>query len=143
MAYAAYTPVLQQRNTLRVRTPMRGEPPGTSITSACTRLLAIHVSKQAINQVILHAHEVVISPHLLSAWSAGVIDPRPWGFGSEPAHEYVVRTRLRTLRRIIVLQDAITSMRPAIWPAKYGDEHSRCEAGTPLWVLNSAGMTIL
>ena len=68
------------------------------------------------------------SPHLVGAWSAGIIDPRSWGFGSEPAHEYVVRTRasrLRTLRRIIAgLPDAVSSMRPAIWPAEYGDEHS-------------------
>ena len=69
--------------------------------------------------------QLAISPHLVGAWSAGVIDP---GFGSEPAHEYVVRTRasrLRTLRRIIAgLPDAVSSMRPAIWPAEYGDEHS-------------------
>ncbi|CAL5222085.1 g4392 [Coccomyxa viridis] len=48
--------------------------------------------------------------------------------GSEPAHEYVVRTRasrLRTLRRTIAgLPDAVSSMRPAIWPPEYGDEHS-------------------
>ncbi|CAL5219684.1 g1571 [Coccomyxa viridis] len=72
--------------------------------------------------------QLAISPHLVGAWSAGVIDPRSWGFGSEPAHEYVVRTRasrLRTLRRIIAgLPDAVSSMRPAIWPAEYGDEHS-------------------
>ena len=68
------------------------------------------------------------SPPLIGAWSAGIIDPRSWGFGSEPAHEYVVRTRasrLRTLRRIIAgLPDAVSSMRPAIWPAEYDDEHS-------------------
>ena len=34
-------------------------------------------------------------------------------------------SRLRTLRRIIAgLPDAVSSMRPAIWPAEYGDEHS-------------------
>ena len=69
--------------------------------------------------------QLALSPHLVGAWSAGVIDPRSWGFG---AHEYVVRTRasrLRTLRRIIAgLPDAVSSMRPAIWPAEYGDEHS-------------------
>ena len=33
-------------------------------------------------------------------------------------------SRLRTLRRIIAgLPDAVSSMRPAIWPAEYGDEH--------------------
>ncbi len=57
--------------------------------------------------------QLAISPHLVGAWSAGVIDPRSWGFGSEPAHEYVVRTRasrLRTLRRIIAgLPDAVSS----------------------------------
>ncbi|CAL5219675.1 g1562 [Coccomyxa viridis] len=60
--------------------------------------------------------QLALSPHLVGAWSAGVIDPRSWGFGSEPAHEYVVRTRasrLRTRRRIIAgLPDAVSSMRP-------------------------------
>ncbi|CAL5226056.1 g8869 [Coccomyxa viridis] len=27
--------------------------------------------------------QLAISPHLVGAWSAGVIDPRSWGFGSE------------------------------------------------------------
>ena len=72
--------------------------------------------------------QLALSPHLVGAWSAGVIDLRSWGFRSEAAHEYVVRTRasrLRTLRRIIAsLPDAVSSERPAIWPAEYGDEHS-------------------
>jgi len=41
---------------------------------------------------------------MVGAWSDGVLDPRSWGFGSEPVHEYVVRSRasrLRTLRRLI------------------------------------------
>ncbi len=65
---------------------------------------------------------------MVGAWSDGVLDPRSWGFGSEPVHEYVVRSRasrLRTLRRIIAgLPDAVSAMRPAIWPAHYGDEHT-------------------
>ena len=65
---------------------------------------------------------------MVGAWSDGVLDPRSWGFGSEPVHEYVVRSRasrLRTLRRIIAgLPEAVSAMRPAIWPAHYGDEHT-------------------
>jgi len=57
-------------------------------------------------------------PHLVGAWSDGSLDPRSWGFGSEPVHEYVVRSRasrLRTLRRIIAgLPQAVGAMRPAI-----------------------------
>ena len=71
-----------------------------------------------------------------------IIDPRSWGFGSEPTHEYVVRTRasrLRALRRIIAgLPDAVSSMRPAIWPAEYGDEHSGIQRLESRWALSPA-----
>ncbi len=43
----------------------------------------------------MHAHPLVV------AW----FDPRSWGFGSEPAHEYVVRIQASRLR-------IISSMRP-------------------------------
>ena len=79
------------------------------------------------------------SPHLhmVGAWSDGVLDPRSWGFGSEPVHEYVVRSRasrLRTLRRIIAgLPEAVSAMRPAIWPAQYGDEHTGIRSLEARW----------
>ena len=74
---------------------------------------------------------------MVGAWSDGVLDPRSWGFGSEPVHEYVVRSRasrLRTLRRIIAgLPDAVSAMRPAIWPAQYGDEHTGIRSHEVRW----------
>ena len=76
-----------------------------------------------------HRHSLSLShrwpSHLVGAWSAGVIDPRSRGFVSEPAHEYLVRTRasrLRTLRRIIA--GLLDAMRPAIWPVECGDKQS-------------------
>ncbi len=100
-----------------------GTPPGLGILATwdLRRMPSMQAQLQPQPQVAL-------SPHLVGAWSAGIIDPRSWGFGSDPTNEYVVRTRasrLRTLRRIIAgLPDAVSFMRPAIWPAEYGDEHS-------------------
>ena len=38
------------------------------------------------------------NPYMVGAWSDGVLDPRSWAFGSEPVHEYVVRSRASRLR---------------------------------------------
>ena len=56
-----------------------------------------------------------LGPHLVGAWSDGIVDPRSWGFASAPAHEYVVRasvSRLRALRRILAAKpDAVSPIR--------------------------------
>ena len=89
-----------------------GTPPGLDILA--TWDLAHRPATQAQPQP---QPQLALSPHLVGAWSAGVINPRSRGFGSEPAYEYVVRTlasRLRTLKWIIAgLPDAVSSMRPA------------------------------
>ena len=64
------------------------------------------------------------SPHLVGAWSAGIIDPTSWGFGSEPAHEYVVRTSQPLAHAATHYRGPVSSMQPAIWPAEYADEYS-------------------
>ena len=104
-----------------------GTPPGLDVhaTPACALELC---AADADEEQAPAQPQADSSPHLVGAWEHGAVDPRSWGFGTQPAHEYVVRTRasrLRTLRRIIAgLPDAVSAMRPAIWPAQYGDEHS-------------------
>ena len=80
--------------------------------------------------------------YMVGAWSAGIVDPRSWGFSSVPAHEYVVRacaSRLRAVRRIRAAQtQPISPMRPPLWPTAYGDEHSGIRQLEQRWALRHA-----
>ncbi len=65
--------------------------------------------------------------HGRTPWPQHALSPLTSLVPGQPAHGYVVRiraSRLHTLRRITAgLSDGVSSMRPAIWPAEYGDEH--------------------
>ena len=41
--------------------------------------------------------QLALSPHFVGAWSAGVIDPRSWGFGSEPANAHACKSSCKIL----------------------------------------------
>ena len=70
---------------------------------------------------------LALSPHLVAARSAGVTDPRSWSFGSEPAHEYVVRTRASRLRTLSTV---------------YGDEHSGIRRLESRWAVIASSTSL-
>lgn len=66
--------------------------------------------------------------YLAGSFSSGGLDPRTWGFGSKPVHEFVVKTaslRHRILERVRMRGCQPTqALRPAIWADTPGDPRS-------------------
>jgi hypothetical protein len=76
--------------------------------------------------------------YLVGTWQSGVVDPRTWGFGARPSHEYVVK--VGTARQLLLrcIRDAADAnpygaLRPAIWADTPGGPAQRPpRSGEPL-----------
>ncbi len=66
--------------------------------------------------------------YMAGTFSHGEPDPRTWGFGSHPVHEFVVKTassRIGILRRLqLSVAQPTQPMRPAIWADTPGEPRS-------------------
>lgn len=79
---------------------------------------------------------------MAGTYTAGCIDPRTWGFGSHPAHEFVVKAasqRHRILDRIrLGVSHPTQPMRPAIWADTPGDPRSGLQRLEQHWAASFA-----
>ena len=82
--------------------------------------------------------------YLVDDWRAAVIDPRTWGLGARPAHEYIVKegtARQLLLRRIQDRDDRNPhgALRPTIWADAPDDPRSGLRVLEPRWLSSQGG----